>query len=77
MLVEIDYRNNPMESPQFQETLFKIYKFDRINGKTFSKPGSRYLNIAEEIIKDLNTGELGLVEDDEDARRIKMSGFYD
>ena len=59
MLVEIDYRENPMETPDFQETLFKIYRFDRINGKTFSQPGSRYINFAEEIIKDINTGELG------------------
>ena len=32
MLVEIDYTGNPMENPQFQQTLFKLHKFDRING---------------------------------------------
>lgn len=35
-----------MDNPDFPETLYKVYGFDRINGKNFNKPGARYVNQA-------------------------------
>lgn len=31
MLVEIDYRGNYMDTPEFADTLYQVYGFDRIN----------------------------------------------
>ena len=61
MMVEIDFRGNPMETSDFQQTLFRLYKFDRINGVSFSKPGTRYISLVEDIVKDMKTGELGMI----------------
>ncbi len=36
-----------MENPNFSETLYKVYGFDRINDKNYSKPGTRYINKAQ------------------------------
>lgn len=47
MLVEIDFRGNYMDNPDFAETIYKLYGFDCINEKNFNKPGTRYLNKAQ------------------------------
>ena len=47
MLVEVDYRANLMDAPDFAETLYKVYGFDRINEMNYNKPGTRYLHQAQ------------------------------
>lgn len=65
-----------MYTPQFEQTMFQVYHFDRINGKDFSKkPGTKYTEISKTISKNLNNYHD--IEDDEEDRKIKMSGFYD
>ena len=54
MLVEIDYRGNFIDNPNFSDTLFKVYGFDRINDKNYNKPGTRYISQAQEIRKTLH-----------------------
>lgn len=43
MIAEIEFANNPIHSESFENTLFKVFSFDRINQKNFSQPGSKYL----------------------------------
>ncbi len=31
MIVEVDFRGNTMTTPEFADTLFKLYGYDRIN----------------------------------------------
>ena len=64
MIVEIDYRGNPMETPNFQDTLYKLYGYDRINGTNYNKAGEKYVKLAQNIMKEINEGELGEIEDD-------------
>ena len=51
MLVDIDYRGNYMDTPEFASTLYQVYGFDRINDKNYNKPGTRYTNQAHKINK--------------------------
>lgn len=64
-----------MYTPQFEETMFQVYHFERINGKDFvKKPGTKYAEISKDISKNLM--KYVNIEDDEEDRKIKMSGFY-
>lgn len=51
-LIEINFLNNPMYTTQFEQTLFQLYNFDRINGKDFSKkPGTKYSELSRDITR--------------------------
>lgn len=52
-----------------------MYGFDLINEKTFGQPGTRFKDKASNIQQNLRN--YLDIEDDEEDRKIKMSGFYD
>ena len=55
--------------------LQKIHNFDKLNGKSYTKAGAKYYDRIEEINKDLLENSVLYGEDDEEDRKIKMSGF--
>ena len=55
--------------------LYQLFRFDRINKNALNAPGSKYMEEINGIQKTFKT-QYGDVEDDEEDRKIKMSGFY-
>ena len=55
--------------------MYELYGFDLINEKTFGQPGTRFKDKASNIQQNLRN--YLDIEDDEEDRKIKMSGFYD
>jgi len=76
-LTEFDFRENPMMSESFELGLQKIHNFDFLNGKTMTKAGAKYYDKIHKIQEDLNENSVLYGDDDEEDRKIKMSGFFD
>lgn len=53
-----------------------MYNFDYVNQKCINKPGTKYYNEVQEIQREFRDNPLIYLEDDEEDRRIKLSGFY-
>jgi hypothetical protein len=75
MLTEIEFVENPVTSEGFEVTLFKLFNFDRINGKSYNQPGTKYYETGRKCLEDIRM-IAGGEEDDEEDRKIMMSGFY-
>jgi hypothetical protein len=43
MRTEIEFISNPIHTTQFENTLHKVFSFDRINKTNYSLPGAKYL----------------------------------
>ena len=57
-----------MYSQEFEQTIFQVYLFERINGKDFfSKPGIEYTQISKDIRKNLI--KYVDIEDDEEVEK--------
>lgn len=41
-LTELDFRNNPMFTENFEEALQKVHGFDFLNGRPMTKAGAKY-----------------------------------
>lgn len=52
-LTELDFRDNPMHSENFESALQRIHQFDFLNGRAMSKAGAKYYQQVAEIQKDL------------------------
>jgi hypothetical protein len=52
-----------------------VFSFDRINNKNYSQPGAKYLEQTYNIERNVKKVYAEL-EDDEDDRKIRISGFY-
>jgi hypothetical protein len=75
-LVELDFRDNPMYSVSFEDTISKLHNFDSVNGKALTTPGNKYRDKIDSIIQEFREFPELYMRDDEEDRAIKNSGFY-
>ena len=64
-----------MFTQSFEAGIQKIHNFDNLNGKVYTKAGAKYYDKINLIQTDLQQNKNIYEEDDEDDRKIKMSGF--
>ena len=41
-LTQLDFRDNPMFTSGFEETIQEMHSFDTLNGTSMHKPGTKY-----------------------------------
>lgn len=75
-LVELDFRENPMYTESFEGAVLKIHNLDVINGRNVNNPGNKYREKIQDIVNEFREFPEVYMQDDEEDRQIKNSGFY-